>query len=269
MFDDINFLVQETFNDLEKPKAGSGFFAKLFAKDEKLPEEVPGLIYHLQKKSSTFVLRIHPTANLKKEYKNIIKHPDMFPALRLNEGDEPIETKLQFFECDRFEIAQNIRAQLGNKRFSIFEERVLNISDPGDSWWLKIEENKIILLFKLSYTDDISNLVKLGPLGEVHRSADVLIQLRGYFKMIFPIAEYSCSHGHWTLSCAETNNGNFENLKKLFIEGETSHEFWEYLRYLEVKAENKPFLESVQKANYFLLETSLMRRFWKEVENQL
>jgi hypothetical protein len=269
MFDDISFLVEETFRDVEKSEGSKGLFNNFFNKEVLTPDEVPGFFYHLQKKASTFVIRIHPTANLKEDYKNILKHPDLFPTLRLNEGEQTLGEKLAYFECDRLEIAKNIKSHLGNKRFPMFEERVFNVSDPGDSWWLRLEEKKITVLFKLSHTEDMGRLIKLGPLGDSHKSLDTLNQLYGYFKMMMPIEDYSSGYGQWSMSCAEADNVNFENLKRLFSHGETSHELWEVLRKMELESQGKPFLESLQKANYFLMELSFIRHFWKTIEEKL
>ncbi len=270
MFDEISFLVQETFKDVENSKFNRGLFNNIFSKnDENLPEEVPGFFYHLQKKASTFVIRIHPCVNLKEEYKSILKHPDMYPTLRLNEGDELLSDKLSYFECDRLEIAKNIKAQLGNKRFPLFEERVLNVSDPSDSWWLKVEDNSIKILFKLSHTEDLGSLIKLGPLGEPEGSQSTLNQLYGYFKMIFPLGNYSIDFSQWSISCSEDNNQNFEYLKQIFVNGETSYDFWEYLRHLEIQSQGRSYLESLQKANYFMMELAATRNFWKTIQDKL
>lgn len=266
MFDDISFLVQETLKDAESAHKNKSFIPSFFSKEEEnLPEEVPGFLYHLQKKASTFVVRIHPSENLRADYQNVLKHPDLFPALRLNETEEGPKEVLEYFECDRFELAKTIKMTLGNKRFPLFEEHVFNISDPGDSWWLKIEENRLSILFKLSHTEDLSKLIKIGPLGDPQRTMEILNQLYGYFKMIFPVGDYACGHGQWSVSCTEEENANFHYLKSLFINGETSHDFWEFLRRLEFDSADKPYLESLQKANYFLMELSCIREFWKQL----
>ena len=271
MFDDISFLLQETIKDAESPSRRNNKFISSFLSnhEEDLPEEVPGFLYHLQKKPSTFVIRIYPSQNLREDYLNVKKHPDLFPVLRLNEAEgDPIDS-LEYFECDRLELAKAIKSILGNKRFPIFEERVFNISDPGDSWWLKMDDQRLTILFKLSHTEDITKLVKLGPLGDPLKSMEILNQLYGYFKMLFPIDDYSCGHGQWSVSCSEENEIVFNYLKNLLITGETSHDFWEYLRRLEFEAEGKPYLESLQKANYFLMEISCIRNFWKHIEESL
>lgn len=182
MFDDISFLVQETLKEAEKSsQKETGLFSQIFSKD-KLPEEAPGFFYHLQQKVSTFVIRIYPSKNLREDYTNILKHPDLYPTLRLEESDN-FEESLKYFECDNYQIAENIKIQLGNKRFPLFEERVFNVSDPGDSWWVKLEESRVTIYFKLSATVEMDSLIKLGPLGDPQKAVDTFSKLYGYFKM--------------------------------------------------------------------------------------
>ncbi len=269
MFDEISFLVQETFKDAESSQGAKGLFNNFFSKKENLPDEVPGFFYHLQKKASTFVIRIYPSENLKQDYINIVNHPDLYPTLRLQEDEGTLEEKLKFFECDRIEIAKNIKQHLGNKRFPIFEERVFNVSDPGDSWWLSQDGNTVNIHFKLSRTQSVANLVKLGPLGESKRYLETFGKLGGYFNMIFPIADYSSAHGQLSITCSENENYYFDLFKQLLEFGETSHDFWEYLRKLEVDSQHREYLDSLQKANYFLMELGFIRHFWKKIEEEL
>lgn len=270
MFDDISFLVQETLNDVEKPKENRGLFGNFFgSSQENLPEEGPGVLYHLQKKASTFVLRIYPSQNLKDDYKNVNKHPNLFPTLRLNESEEEMRDSLNFFECDNFEVARTLREQLGNKRFPLFEENVLNVSDPGDSWWLKLDENKIRILFKLSHTDNIHSLIKLGPLGDTDKYMELFTRLEGYFKMLFPLDEYSSGNGQFTISTSDGQSACFKEFKELLMSGEMSTDLWEHLRGLEMNSSGGEYLESLQKANYILMELAMIRSFWKTIQDKL
>jgi hypothetical protein len=272
MFDDISFLVSETLKDAEskqEPKAGlfSSFFGN--SREEELPEEVPGLFYHLQIKASTFVIRIHTSENLREDYKSIMKHPDMYPSLRLEEGSDELRDKVQYFECDSVNVARSIKKQLGNKRFPLYEENVFNVSDPSDSWWVAANDTKISIYFKLSQTKNLSNLTKIGPLGDSSESLETFSQLYGYFKMLFPIEDYSSAHGQFSMSVSSDDNLMFNLFKKLLVEGEVDHEFWEYLRNLEFNSAEQPYYDSLKKANYFMMELAMLRNFWKTIETQL
>ena len=270
MFDEISFLVQETLKGAENAtQVKDDSFLREATTHQQMPDEVPGFLYHLQKKASTFVIRILPCENLKQDFLSVLKYPDLYPSLRLSEAQEAPERALSFYECDRFEVAQSIKSILGNKRFPMFEEHIFNVSDPGDSWWLKTEQDRLTVLFKLSHTEDMEKLTKLGPLGDPTKTMQILENLYGYFKMIFPVGDYVCAHGQWSVSTDNFDDKNFQYLKQLLKNGETSHDFWEYLRKLEFEAVEKNYLSSLQKANYFLMELSCMRNFWKIVETKL
>ena len=269
MLDDIGFLVQETFKDSGNSNQSRNFLSQIFSKQNDLPDEVPGFFYHLQKKESTFVIRVHPCENLKLEYKNIVKHPNLYPTLRLLEDEGEVEEKLQYFECDLFNIAKNIRFHLGNKRFPIYEDRVFNVSDPGDSWWLAIGEDDLNIHFKLSQTTNISNLIKLGPLGDSVELMRTFSKLYGYFNLLFQVEDYSSGHGQVHIKAQDQQNLNFRHFKQLLLTGETSHEFWDYLRDLELKYQNHEMVKSIRKANYLMMELAFTRHFWKTIQEQL
>ena len=274
MFDDISFLVQETLDDAEKAKPNKNLFTQFFSehlsfKNDDLPCEGPGVLYHLQLKANTFVIRIYPCENLLVDYKSVLKHPDLYPSLRTHESDKTTKETLQFFECDNFEIAKNIKTQLGNKRFPLFEEHIFNVSDPCDSWWLRTENDKFTVLFQLAHTDNIQDLIKLGPLGETEKYKDLFSKLFGYFKMIFPVGEYSSSLGQFRIGSSEPHHFYFNQIKNILINGEISTELWEYMRQMELNASSEEYRDSIQKANYVLMELAMMRNFWKTIQEQL
>lgn len=272
MFDDISFLVSETLKDVEnkqeqKPNLLSTFFSNNKAKN--LPDEVPGLFFNLQKKASTFVIRIYPSENLRDDYKSILKHPDLYPSLRLEEDGTDQSRELQYFECDNISTAITIKKQFGNKRFPLFEENIFNVSDPSDNWWISLDDNKLNIFFKLSQTNSLRNLTKIGPLGESQKSLETFSQLYGYFKMLFPVEDYSSAHGQFSMSISSDNNLIFKLFQDLLLNGETDNDFWEYLRSLEQNSVDKSYYDSLKKANFFMMELSMLRSFWKRIETQL
>jgi hypothetical protein len=237
--------------------------------DIETPDQVPGVFYHLEKKASTFVIRILESRDLSIDYPKILNNPENYPILRLC-GDHEIalEDQLQFFECDLFELAKGIKTELANKRFPIFEERVFNVSDPGDSWWVKADSDEVKIFFKLSRTESMDSLIKLGPLGDTKRATEMFNQLYGYFKMIFPIEDYSSAHGQFSLK-SERNHPMFEAFCRILTEGDSGFEFWDYLRNLEMNSADKPYLESLKEANLFLMELANLRRFWMNIQSQV
>jgi hypothetical protein len=270
MLDDISFLVQETLRDVEKNQKNKNFFGSFFNSKQDLPAEVSGVLFHIQKNAATFVIRIHVCENLKNDYFAALKHPDLFPTLRF-ESEDSLRDELLYFECDDIRIASLIKERLGNKRFPIFEEQIFNISDPGDSWWLKREGKKLSICFKLSHTDTEAKdgLIKLGPLGDGDKMMDIFAKLYGYFQMLFPVEDYSSAFGQFSLSPVTQNDESFEQFYDLLATGDVHYKFWEKLRNLELQHSDKPYASDLKQANYFIMELSELRRFWCDVQAHL
>ena len=72
MFDDISFLVQETFNEAAK-------FADRASLLE-VPEDTSGVLFHVEKQSSTFVVRIKVCHDLARDFNKAYKNIDEFLA---------------------------------------------------------------------------------------------------------------------------------------------------------------------------------------------
>lgn len=277
--DEIEMLVAQTFRDAEMlSKDGNDL---VFSDEEqsdfhdsgnmRLPDEVPGILYYLQKKASTFVIRIHPTNNLSETRKSILANPEDYPSLRLLSGDDDrsLEEKLDFHECDNLQLAQAIKHQLANKRFPLHEERIINVSDPGDNWWVKADGERLAIYFKLCRTESMDSLIKAGPLGERDGAMDFFNKLYGYFSLIFPVKDFSSAHGQFFLSCEHEAHPLFQELVKVFTEGEIGNGLWEKLRDLEFGAKSPEVLSSIKRANYFLMEVAAMRSFWVEIQKKL
>lgn len=268
MFDDISFLVQETFREVEKNNKAKNLFQGFWNQKQNLPDEVTGVLFHIQKNAATFVVRVHVSENLKLDYLSVMKHPDLFPALRFEEDDN-LQEKLMFFECDDLKVAKAIKEKLGNKRFPIFEEQVFNISDPGDSWWLKRERNRLSIFFKLTHTNRLDNLIKLGPLGDGEKAMEIFSKLYGYFQMIFDIQDYSSAFGQFSIASSQEGDKFFEYFYELLATGDVSHEFWDKLRNLEILHSHEAYANDLKQANYFIMELSQLRRFWCEIQENL
>ena len=271
---DLDALVQETFKTSLDMKGMDPFKSEFKFEDEalafELPEMVPGILYNLEIKASTFVIRILPSSNLADDYQKVLANPKNYPSLRLlDESDKTVRQKLCFFESDSFFLAKELKKELGNKRFPTFEEHVLNVSDPGDSWWISTESAELKIFFKLSKTEAMEKMVKLGPLGDTEHAIDMFNKLYGYFQMLFPVADYSSAHGQLAIRCEIEHDPIFKALIDIFVNGDADHAFWEYLRDLEIKAEGKPYMESLQKANFFMMQIATMRRFWMQIQDRL
>lgn len=234
-----------------------------------LPDEVPGFFYHLEKKPSTFVIRILESENLAIDYNKILSAPQDYPSLRLlNDESNPIDC-LKYFECDTVSIASVVKKQLSNKRFPIFEEHIFNVSDPSDSWWVSHEENELTIYFKLSRTMQIEKLTKIGPMGDAELATKTLFQFENVFGLLFPVKHFSCAHGQFNVSCVGNTNRYFKEFVNLFLTGQVGHEFWVRMWNLEFEATSLEVRKQVQAALYYFMELSVMRRFWSKIQLEL
>lgn len=270
MLNDISFLVSQTFEQVEK-----GIYSGKYLEEEarlEQPDELAGVIFHLERKVSTFVIRVEATDNLRETYHQIIKNPSEFSKLRLDTGpDTPIKNQIEYFVCDSVMHAELIKYQLANKRFPLFEESMMNISDPGDSWWFRDQGDKFTIHFQFSHMQNDGSLLKLGPLGDSDQVMANFQKLRGYFSILFPVSTYASGHGQMVMGTSKADDQVFKGIKDLFMTGETGHFFWDYLRKLEEDAREKDpkFLKSLLKANFFLMELATIRRFWMAIEKKL
>ncbi len=131
--------------------------------------EIPsgaGVIYHVQKSVSVFVIRTMVSQNIREDYLQILERPEDYPSLRLIEGGTAeVADKLKFFLVENPSQAEIIHDQLHNRRFPMNEEMMCNLSDPGFSWWLTKKSQGFQLAFTMSVASD-ENTIKLGPLGD-------------------------------------------------------------------------------------------------------
>ncbi len=270
MQDDISFLVQETLLNASR-SAQAGFrFDESFSLGDTCspPPECAGFFYTLKQTSTLFVLRVFSCENLAEEFQHILNTPHKYPSLKLSEYDD-VATNLHFFACDGLELAEKLKQQFANKRFPVFEERILNVSDPGDSWWLDTTTDSFRLNFKLSHTNEIKKLIKLGPLGDSSDCAKIFAELTGYFQMLFPVENFSSTASEFRLKCRDSNHPLFAAFIEILKTGETSFNFWESLREIEIKYQDSEFISSIKEANQFIMELSQKRAFWLEVTELL
>lgn len=258
--DEISKLVSETFAMTSNPSLmKENFYSDI--------EEVPGVIYNLQHKGSTFVLRMIASENLAEDYPKIAQDPKSYKELRISSNED--EFKLGHFECDSISIAKALIKQMAKKRFPLFEEHMLNISDPGDSWWACKDAGKLTVYFKLSKTENLENMIKIGPLGDGEQILERFKSLREVFGLLFPISEFYSAHGSLSVECTNSENKFFVDLMSLFFSGDVGHDFWIYLGQLEAHAQSEKLRTQVREATYLLMELSVLRRFWIRIEEEL
>ena len=266
--DEIELLVQQTF----------AHFNETYAQAETKPInpehmmiddhlEIPnesGLLYHIQKSASVFVIRTLVSKNIREDFQLILEEPSNYPSLRLLEGGiETINDRLKFFVVSEHSQAEIIHDQLCNRRFPVHEEIMCNISDPGFSWWLSTKEMGFQLAFTLSM-GPADTLIKLGPLG------DQQVAVANFQKL----EELICSSGLSLNIENEVNKVQFsdgdafliEELKDLFEFGVLNDGLQKIFKLMSRKVKDHADLETLW---LYLQEVAALRRFWIQVQFDL
>jgi len=258
--DDIEFLVNETFKHFEQNFANAEELPELTMKDETVNlVEYPataGVIYHIQKSTSIFVIRTFVSQNLKEDFCKIVQAPEEYPSLRLLEGgNQEIEGRLKFFMVDNLFQAEIIHDQINNRRFPVHEELICNISDPGFSWWLTKKSKGFQLAFTMSVASDEGTL-KLGPMG------DREVALRN-FQML---EEFVTRAGLEMNIQNEVNRVQFTDCDEFLLE--ELKDIFEFGVITDTMQELFRSLGNMTTWLYFQ-ELAAMRRFWIQIQFDL
>jgi len=266
--DYIEQMVAETFKHLHENFSHADLaplpvVSKIEDEVNEYPAE-PGVLYHLQKSTSLFVIRTLVSKNIRDDYQAIIDNPDLYPSLRLLEGGNvDIEKKLRFFILESHLQAEIIQDQIANRRFPINEETMCNLSDPGFSWWMTKKPSGFQISFTLSVASG-EDTVKLGPVGD-HQMA-----VRNFQLMESLIQEAGLNLNIQN----ETNRVQFnkgeefllEELKDLFEFGVVGEGMANLFKLLSRRISDHSQLETLW---FYLQEVAAMRRFWIQVQYDL
>lgn len=267
--DEIELLVAETFKhfhenygqaeDTEAP-----FMVPADEEEETLFPEGPGILYHVQKSKSVFVIRTMVSQNIREDYQQIIERPEDYPSLRLLEGGaEDLATKLKFFIVENPFQAEIIHDQLHNRRFPIDEEMMCNLSDPGFSWWLTKKAKGFQLAFTMSVAAD-ENTVKLGPLGD----RELAVRNFQVLEDLITSAGIGMNIQNETNRVQFTDCEEFilEELKDVFEFGVVTQTLTDIFKILSKQVIDKGPLETTW---FYLQELAAMRRFWIQIQFDL
>lgn len=271
--DEIELLVAETFKHFHEnfgPEAdirpsSLDTLSEMPTDEEETGEfpEAPGVIYHVQKSTSVFVVRTMVSGNIREDYAKIVERPEDYPSLRLLEGGvEGLRERLKFFIVEETSQAEIIHDQIHNRRFPMNEEMMCNLSDPGFSWWLTKKSKG----FQISFTMSVSSneTVKLGPLG------DRELAIRN-----FQLLEEMISESGIEMNIQnETNRVQFtdceefilEELKDVFEFGVITDTLTDLFKILSKRIKTT---SSLQTSWFYLQELAAMRRFWIQIQFDL
>jgi len=266
--DDIEFMVAETFKHFHENFSHVEVTPLLISSEicneiNEYPSE-PGILYHLQKSASLFVIRTLVSQNIRHDYKKIIDNPGEYPSLRLVDGEMvDLEKKLRFFILDNHLQAEIIHDQISNRRFPVNEETMCNLSDPGFSWWLTRKADGFQISFTLSVASD-ENTEKLGPIG------DQQMAVRN-----FQLMESLMQKAGLEINIQnETNRVQFndgedfllEELKEIFEFGVIGESMENLFKLLARRIGDHSQLETLW---LYLQEIAAMRRFWIQIQYDL
>jgi hypothetical protein len=267
--DEIELLVAETFkhfheNFHSEEISNSEVPVIVHDEDESTYPEEAGIIYHVQKSTSVFVIRTLVSQNIRADYSRIMENPEDYPSLRLLEGGQrELMGRLKFFLVENPSQAEIIHDQLHNRRFPIHEEMMCNISDPGFSWWLTKKSKGFQLAFTMSVMN-CENTLKLGPLGDKELA----------LKNFQTLENLITSAGVEMNIQNETNRVQFtdceefilEELKDVFEFGVVTETLSDLFKILAKRLKNNSTLQS---SWFYLQELAAMRRFWIQIQYDL
>ena len=211
--------------------------------------ESPGIVFFIDESAGSFCVRgqAFDTAPDLNDKETLIKENRRFSKA---------ET-LHWFSCKNIESAEMLCDQIANRRFPFEEESICNISNPGASWWLEIEDRKIKIFFKPLGRKDY--LEKLGPIGDSEiskirwqRAKSILMQkvfdlevevTDQLVSLDFKSASFGDSYFNDIVDILRHGKNNFDKTEFSSVEGQT------FYLYLE--------------------ELANTRRFWTKIEDLL
>ncbi len=227
--------------------------------------ETPGIIYKIDNGHSTFCVRGFSATNVREafdELKNLSSAKRIVLKLDKESNDDSVE----FFETKTFELAEAIREQVINRRFPHQEDAVCNISDPGFSWWMNIDQDteeaksqgRFEIFFRSHGINRAEKYIQLGPIGDGNIAALRMNQARTLLRSSFPISEFSCDDKSFTVASLKPEHLSFISFKNIFLEGVNQTEI-----------ENFPDNSVGRTLFYYFHELAIVRKFWIEVKTKL
>jgi hypothetical protein len=232
--DGLNFLVQETLN-----------YVKTETETENLFPESCGLLFYVNKSMNTFSLRLLPARNIRETHAGLLKTADHENEFFLQ------HEKLSYFETNYYEVAEIMADQIGNRRFPIYEEDLFNVSDPGNSWWMKEDSNGMKIFFKSHALGPKNDLLKIGPLGDLSVAQRRFPELVKGLKTFIHIESCLGDDKFCEIAVSNESLDFFKEFKKIFTLGAISP---------EVEVAIKAHLN--HSLYYYLQELAHLRRFW-------
>jgi len=231
----------------------------LLPQERFLPETF-GIIYKIDNGSSTFCVRGYSTSNIREAFKELT---NLESAKRIILKLDPVSScdSVEFFETKSLELAEAVREQIINRRFPHQEDSLCNLSDPGFSWWMDIDQScsdRFEIFFKSHGINRADDYIQLGPIGDGSVAALRMNQARTLLRSSFPISEFSCDDKSFTVASSKPDHLSFISFKNIFLEGVNHTEL-----------ENFPDNGVGRTLYYYFHELAIVRKFWIEVKAKL
>jgi len=220
-----------------------------------LEENGPGLFYFLDRGERTFCVRGIFTEESGQTLKQIENGDFNFEKFG---NFDPSKNKLEFYPTKSIALAEVVQNQICNQRFPLNEDIIFNLSDPGFSWWMSIQDDGFQIFMRHPGPDMMENIINLGPLGDPKKAKRIFNEIIFKLVNLFPIEEFYCNEISFNLRVKDKKNFFFQALKNLFYQGSMENEISEYFgAYLGPYHLN------------FFSEISAIRGFWVTIKKQL
>lgn len=220
----------------------------------------PGLIYKIDNGASTFCIRGFPVSNISEAFSELSEPFSLKRSLLKLSADHSLES-VSFFETRNFELAEVLKEQIINRRFPHQEDALCNLSDPGFSWWMNLEQesaDRFEIFFRSHGINRADKYIQLGPIGDAAMAATRMNQARSLLHTSFPISEFSCDDKSFAVASLKPDHLSFNSFKNIFLEGVNNTEI-----------ENFPDSDLGRTLYYYFHELAVVRKFWIEVKTKL
>ena len=232
---------------------------ELLTRERVLPETT-GVIYKIDNGSSTFCVRGYCAPNIREAFKELTNIDSAKRIILKLEASSKLD-EVEFFETKSFELAEAIREHIINRRFPHQEDALCNLSDPGFSWWMNIDQtsnDRFEIFFRSHGINRADEYIQLGPIGDGSVAALRMNQARTLLRSSFPISEFSCDDKSFTVASSKPDHLSFISFKNIFLEGVNLTEL-----------ENFPDNGVGRTLYYYFHELAIVRKFWIEVKTKL
>jgi len=264
---DIEKMSLETFQIMEDWRKQKELEARVAATPVVLPipeptlsyPRVPGFIYRIEKGQSTFCIRIFATHNIEESYDRVFcGDVQIKKSLKLLDSDE-IED-IHFFETKDFALAEVLADQFANRRYPYHEEQVCNISDPGHSWWMQLDEKAGLfkIYFRIQSLETHRNLIQLGPIGDFKLAQFCFRGAEALFTNLFPLDQFLLTDKHLLVKTTDIKSKSFAAVVALFLNGDD-----------QILGDKVPVNAGLRTLHLFFKELAQSRKFWNVLTGQL